>query len=196
MSTFVPYIVERSGVGERTYDIFSKLLKERIVFLDGDITDTSADLVIAQLLYLEQENPKKDINLYINSPGGSVTAGLAIYDTIKYIESKVNTICIGQAASMGAVLLAAGEKGCRYILPSSRVMIHQPFGSVEGQASDVKIQAEELVRLKKILIQYLADDCQKTIAEIERDIQRDYFMSAKEAVAYKIADKIMIKGKL
>ena len=195
MSNFVPYIVERSGIGEKTYDIFSKLLKERIIFLDGEITDSSADLVIAQLLYLEQENPKKDINLYINSAGGSVTAGLAIYDTIKYIESKVNTICIGQAASMGAVLLASGEKGSRFILPSSRVMIHQPIGKVEGQASDIKIQAEELVRLKKILIKYLANDCEKSVEQVEKDIQRDYFMSAEEAISYKIVDKIMIKEK-
>ena len=194
MSTFIPYIVERSGIGEKTYDIFSKLLKERIIFLDGEINDQTADLVIAQLLFLEQENPKKDINLYINSVGGSVTAGLAIYDTIKYISSPVKTICIGQAASMAAVILAAGEKGERYLLPSSRVMIHQPFGGVEGQASDIKIQANELVRLKKILVKYLASDCSKTTEQIEKDIQRDYYMSAEEAIEYKIADLIMNKN--
>ena len=191
MSNFIPYIVERTGIGEKTYDIFSKLLKERIVFLDGEINDQTADLVIAQLLYLEQESPKKDINLYINSPGGSVTAGLAIYDTIKCIGSPVKTICIGQAASMAAVILACGEKGGRQLLPSSRVMIHQPFGGVEGQASDVRIQADELIRLKKMLVGYLAEDCSKTTEQIEKDIQRDHFMSAQEAVAYHIADSIL-----
>ncbi|HAL18322.1 MAG TPA: ATP-dependent Clp protease proteolytic subunit [Spirochaetaceae bacterium] len=193
MSNFIPYIVERSGIGEKTYDIFSKLLKERIIFMDGEINDQSADLVIAQLLYLEQESPKKDISLYINSAGGSVTAGLAIYDTIKYINSPVKTICVGQAASMAAVILAAGEKGGRYLLPSSRVMIHQPFGGVEGQASDVRIQANELIRIKRILVGYLASDCDKTIEQIEKDIQRDYFMSAEEAVLYKIADEILVR---
>ena len=193
MSNFIPYIVERSGIGEKTYDIFSKLLKERIIFLDGEINDQTADLIIAQLLFLEQESPKKDINLYINSPGGSVTAGLAIYDTIKYINSPVKTICIGQAASMAATILASGTKGGRYLLPSSRVMIHQPFGGVEGQASDVRIQANELIRLKKILVGYLASDCNKTADQREKDIQRDYFLSAQEAIAYGIADEILIR---
>ncbi len=193
MSQFIPYVSDTSGIGERTYDIFSRLLKERIIFLDGEINDATADLCIAQLLFLEQENPEKDINLYINSPGGSVTAGLAIYDTLKYISSPVSTICIGQAASMAAVILAAGKKGKRFLLPSSRVMIHQPFGGVEGQASDIKIQANELVRLKKLLISYLASDCNKPIEQIEKDIQRDYYMTAEEAISYSIADSIVNK---
>lgn len=196
MSQFVPYVSDNTGIGERTYDIFSRLLKERIIFLDGEINDAVADLCIAQLLFLEQENPEKDINLYINTPGGSVTAGLAIYDTMKYISSPVSTICIGQASSMGAVILAGGEKGKRYILKSSRVMIHQPFGGVEGQASDIKIQANELVRLKKLLISYLAEDCNKSLSQIEKDIQRDYFMTADEAVKYSIVDSVVTNKKL
>ena len=193
MSNYIPYVSEQSGIGEKTYDIFSKLLRERIIFLDGEINDATSDLCIAELLYLEQDNPKKEIHLYINTPGGSVTAGLAIYDTIKYISSPVSTMCIGQASSMGAVLLAAGEKGKRYILPSARVMIHQPFGGVEGQASDIRIQTEELLRLKKLIIKYLAKDCSKSEAQIEKDIQRDYFMTAEEAVAYSLADAVVTR---
>lgn len=193
MSNLVPYVVERSGQIERTFDIYSRLLKERIVFLDGEINDTVASLVVSQLIFLEADNPDKEINLYINSPGGSVTAGLAIYDTIKYISSPVNTICMGQAASMAAIILAAGKKGSRYVLPSSRVMIHQPFGGVEGQASDIRVQANEIIRLKRLTIKYLAEDCGKTEKEIETDIARDYFMTADEAVKYGIVDSVITR---
>jgi len=190
-NTLVPVVVERTGVGERSYDIFSRLLKDRIVFLDGEIQDVMADLVVAQLLYLESEDPEKDINLYINSPGGSVTAGLAIYDTMQHIKPDVQTICIGQAASMGAVLLAGGAQGKRYSLPSSRVLIHQPWGGVQGQARDIGIQAREIVRLKKLLIEYFADNTGKDAEQIAEDMERDYFMSAQEAVDYGITDTIL-----
>ncbi|MBF9018341.1 MULTISPECIES: ATP-dependent Clp endopeptidase proteolytic subunit ClpP [unclassified Oceanispirochaeta] len=190
-NTLVPVVVERTGTGERSYDIFSRLLKDRIVFLDGEINDVTADLVVAQLLFLESENPEKDINLYINSPGGSVTAGLAIYDTMQHIKPDVQTICIGQAASMGAVLLAGGAKGKRHCLPSSRVMIHQPWGGVQGQARDIGIQAREIIRLKKMLIQYFADNSGKDFEEIASDMERDFFMSAEEAVAYGVTDSIL-----
>lgn len=193
MSSIVPYVVERSGQVERTFDIYSRLLKERIIFLDGEINDAVASLVVSQLIFLESESPDKEINLYINSPGGSVTAGLAIYDTIKYISSPVHTICLGQAASMGAIILAAGEKGKRAILPSSRVMIHQPFGGVEGQASDIRVQADELIRIKKLTIKYLAADTGKTEEQIEKDIGRDYFMTSEEAVKYGIVDSVIIR---
>ena len=190
-NTLVPVVVERTGTGERSYDIYSRLLKDRIVFLDGEIQDVTADLVVAQLLFLESEDPEKDINLYINSPGGSVTAGLAIYDTMQHIKPDVQTICIGQAASMGAVLLAGGAQGKRHCLPSSRVMIHQPWGGVQGQARDIGIQAREIIRLKKMLIQYFADNTGKTIEEIASDMERDFFMSAEEAMAYGITDTIL-----
>lgn len=193
MSNIVPYVIERSGQVERTFDIYSRLLKERIIFLDGEINDAVASLVVSQLIFLESENPDKEINLYINSPGGSVTAGLAIYDTIKYISSPVHTICLGQAASMAAIILASGEKGKRSILPSSRVMIHQPFGGVEGQASDIRVQADELIRLKKLTIKYLADDTNKSEEQIEKDIARDYFMTSEEAVKYGIVDSVIIR---
>lgn len=193
MSNIVPYVIERSGQVERTFDIYSRLLKERIIFLDGEINDAVASLVVSQLIFLESENPDKEINLYINSPGGSVTAGLAIYDTIKYISSPVHTICLGQAASMAAIILASGEKGKRSILPSSRVMIHQPFGGVEGQASDIRVQADELIRLKKLTIKYLAADTLKTEEQIEKDIARDYFMTSEEAVKYGIVDSVIIR---
>ena len=193
MSNIVPYVVERSGQVERTFDIYSRLLKERIIFLDGEINDAVSSLVVSQLIFLEADDPDKEINLYINSPGGSVTAGLAIYDTIKYISSPVNTICLGQAASMGAIILAAGRKGSRYALPSSRVMIHQPFGGVEGQASDITVQAEELVRLKKLTIKYLANDTGKTEAEVEKDIARDNFMTSEDAVKYGIIDSVITR---
>ena len=157
MNTLVPYVVERSGNGERSYDIFSRLLKDRIIFVDGEINDTTADLVVAQILFLESENPDKDISIYINSPGGSVTAGLAIYDTMQYVKCPVQTICLGQAASMGAFLLAGGSKGKRYALPSSRVMIHQPWGGVEGQESDISVQAREIQRLKELTIQHFSE---------------------------------------
>ena len=193
MSNLVPYVIERSGQVERTFDIYSKLLKERIVFIDGEITDAVASLVVSQLIFLEADNPNKEINLYINSPGGSVTAGLAIYDTIKYISSPVKTICMGQAASMAAIILSAGEKGSRHALPSSRVMIHQPFGGVEGQASDIQVQTEEIIRLKKLTIKYLAADCGKDESEVEKDILRDKFMTAEETMNYGIIDSVITR---
>ena len=191
MNTLVPYVVEKTGNGERTYDIFSRLLKDRIVFIDGEINDAMADLVVAQILFLESENPEKDISIYINSPGGSVTAGLAIYDTMKYVKCDIQTICMGQAASMAAILLAGGTKGKRYALPSSRVMIHQPRGGVEGQESDISILAKEIIRLKKLSIEYLANDTGKKIEKIAEDIERDFFMSAQEALDYGIIDNVM-----
>jgi ATP-dependent Clp protease protease subunit len=190
-STLVPYVVEQTGIGERSYDIFSRLLKDRIIFLDGEISDVTADLVVAQLLFLESQDPEKDINLYINSPGGSVTAGLAIYDTMQYIKPDVTTICMGQAASMGAVLLAGGAAGKRLALPSSRVMIHQPWGGVQGQARDIGIQAREIVRLKKMLISYFAENTGKSEELISQDLERDFFMSAEEAAEYGIVDRIL-----
>lgn len=191
MNTLVPYVVEKTGNGERSYDIFSRLLKDRIVFIDGEINDTMADLIVAQILFLESENPDKDISIYINSPGGSVTAGLAIYDTMKYVKCDIQTICMGQAASMAAILLAAGTKGKRYALPSCRVMIHQPRGGVEGQESDISILAKEIIRLKKLSIEYLANDTGKKQAKVAEDIERDFFMSAKEAMDYGIVDHVM-----
>ncbi|NLZ68385.1 MAG: ATP-dependent Clp protease proteolytic subunit [Spirochaetales bacterium] len=191
MNTLVPYVVEQSGTGERQYDIFSRLLKDRIIFVDGEIRDDMADLIIAQLLFLESEDPEKDINLYINSPGGSVTAGLAIYDTMQYIKPDVKTICLGQACSMASILLSGGAKGKRYILPSARVMIHQPSGGVEGQASDIIIGAAELKRIKTLTSSILAKHTQKTVDEINEAIKRDHFFSAQEAVAFNIADVVM-----
>ena len=191
MNTLVPYVVEKTGNGERTYDIFSRLLKDRIVFIDGEINDAIADLVVAQILFLESENPEKDISIYINSPGGAVTAGLAIYDTMKYVKCDIQTICMGQAASMAAILLAGGTKGKRYALPSSRVMIHQPRGGVEGQESDISILAKEIIRLKKLSIEYLAKDTGKTTDKIAEDIERDFFMSAQEAADYGVIDHVM-----
>lgn len=193
MSTLVPYVIEKTGAGERSYDIFSRLLKDRIIFIDGEINDVSADLIVAQLLFLESQDPERDISLYINSPGGSVTAGLAIYDTIKYIKSDVRTICIGQACSMGAILLCAGTKGKRCSLPSSRIMIHQPWGGAEGQATDIGIQAKEIVRLKKLLIQYLSDNTGKDIETIDKDLERDFYLSADESVKYGIIDRILTR---
>ena len=192
-SYLVPTVIEHSGLGERAYDIYSRLLKERIIFLDGEIDDARADLIVAQLLFLENEDPKKDIYLYINSPGGSVTAGLAIYDTMQVIKSDVSTICMGQAASMAALILAAGEAGKRMILPSARVMIHQPWGGVQGQASDVSIHAKEIIRLKKLSIEYLARHTNQTVEKIAADIERDHFMTAEDAKAYNIVDKILCK---
>ena len=191
MNTLVPYVVEKTGNGERTYDIFSRLLKDRIIFIDGEINDQMADLVVAQILFLESENPEKDISIYINSPGGAVTAGLAIYDTMKYVKCDIQTICMGQAASMAAILLAGGTKGKRYALPSSRVMIHQPRGGVEGQESDISILAKEIIRLKKLSIEYLAKDTGKSTDKIAEDIERDFFMSAKEAAEYGVIDQVM-----
>jgi ATP-dependent Clp protease, protease subunit len=194
MSNLVPIVVEQTGIGERSYDIFSRLLKDRIVFLDGEIHDVSADLVIAQLLFLESQDPEKDVNLYINSPGGSVTSGLAIYDTMQYIRPDVVTICMGQAASMGAILLAAGAKGKRYALPSSRVLVHQPWGGVQGQATDIGIQAREIVRLKKMLISYFAEHTGKDTEIVEKDMERDRFMSAIEAVEYGVVDEVFTRS--
>lgn len=191
MNTLVPYVVEKTGNGERTYDIFSRLLKDRIVFIDGEINDATADLVVAQILFLESENPDKDISIYINSPGGSVTAGLAIYDTMKYVKCDIQTICMGQAASMAAILLAGGSKGKRYALPSSRIMIHQPRGGVEGQESDISILAKEIIRLKKLSIEYLSKDTGKPIEKIAEDIERDFYISAQEGKEYGIVDHIM-----
>ena len=190
-NTLVPHVVEKTGNGERTYDIFSRLLKDRIVFIDGEINDAMADLVVAQILFLESENPEKDISIYINSPGGAVTAGLAIYDTMKYVKCDIQTICMGQAASMAAILLAGGTKGKRYALPSSRVMIHQPRGGVEGQESDISILAKEIIRLKKLSIEYLAKDTGKSTDKIAEDIERDFFMSAQEAADYGVIDHVM-----
>lgn len=191
MNSMVPSVIERSGNGERSYDIFSRLLKDRIIFVDGEINDVTADIIVAQILFLESENPDKDISMYINSPGGSVTAGLAIYDTMQYVKCPIQTICMGQAASMGAILLAGGTKGKRYALPSSRVMIHQPRGGVNGQESDIAIQAKEILRLKKLSIGYLANHTGKTEDEVADDMKRDFFMSAQDALEYGIVDHIM-----
>jgi len=189
----VPMVVEQTGRGERAYDIFSRLLKERIVFIGTPIDDTIASLVIAQLLFLESEDPDKDINLYINSPGGSVSSGLAIYDTMQYIRPDVSTICIGLAASMGAVLLTGGTKGKRSGLPNSRIMIHQPWGGVQGTASDISIQAEEILRTKKRLNEILAHHCGQPLEIIERDTDRDRYMSSEEAKTYGLIDTVYIK---
>lgn len=191
MQSMIPMVVEQSGVGERSYDIFSRLLKDRIIFLDGEINDSTADLVVAQLIFLESENPNKDISIYINSPGGSVTAGLAIYDTMQYIKPDVQTICMGQAASMAALLLAAGAKGKRHILPSARVMIHQPWGGVEGQATDIAIHTKELLRIKKLSIDILVDCTNKDREIIASDVERDFFLNADEALEYGLIDNVM-----
>src|SRR5574344_2087985 len=192
MNSVVPTIYERNGNVEHAYDIYSRLLKERIIFVDGEIRDETADLVVAQLLFLESENPEKDISMYINSPGGSVTAGLAIYDTMQYVRCDINTFCMGQAASMGAILLAGGTQGKRKALPSSRVMIHQPWGGAEGQESDIAIQAKEIVRLKKLTIKYFAQNTNKSEEQVGKDMERDFYMSAEEAKAYGIVDTILV----
>jgi len=193
MNSLVPIVVEQTGAGERSYDIFSRLLKDRIIFLDGEINDLNADLVVAQLLFLDGQDIEKDINLYINSPGGSVTAGLAIYDTIQYVKSSVQTICLGQAASMAALILAAGTPGKRMVLPSSRVLIHQPWGGAQGQARDIGIQSKEIIRLKKMTIDYFAKHSGRSVEQIAGDMERDLYMSANEAVAYGVADKILTR---
>lgn len=195
MHNLVPIVIEQTGIGERSYDIYSRLLKDRIVFIDGEINDLTADMVVAQLLFLESQDPEKDISIYINSPGGSVTAGLAIYDTIQIIRPDVQTICLGQAASMGALLLACGTSGKRFALPSSRVLIHQPWGGAQGQASDISRQAKEIVRLKKMTIDYFSKHTHKDPAFIATDMERDFFMSAQEAVEYGIVDSILIREK-
>ncbi len=189
--TLVPIVIEQSSRGERAYDIYSRLLKDRIVFLGTPINDEIANLLIAQLLFLESEDPDKDINFYINSPGGSVTAGLAVYDTMQYIKPDIATVCIGQAASMGALLLAAGTKGKRYALPHSRIMIHQPMGGVQGQAVDIKIQAEEIIRLRTILNRILAHHSGQDMKKIEKDTDRDFFMNGEEAQKYGIIDHVI-----
>jgi len=190
---YIPMVVEQSGRGERAYDIYSRLLKERIIFLGGGIDDNVANLVIAQLLFLEAEDPDKDIHLYINSPGGVVTAGMAIFDTMNYIKSPVSTICVGQAASMGAVLLAAGEKGKRFSLGHSRIMIHQPLGGFQGQATDISIHAKEILRMKDELNMILADLTGQQKDKVETDTDRDYFMSAEDARAYGLIDLIVTR---
>jgi len=187
----VPMVVEQSGRGERAYDIYSRLLKERVIFLVGPVNDATANLVVAQMLFLESENPDKDIYFYINSPGGSVSAGLAIYDTMQFIKPDVSTLCIGQAASMGAFLLTAGAKGKRYCLPNSRVMIHQPLGGFQGQASDIEIHAKEILYLKARLNDMLAKHTGQSIEAIERDTDRDNFMSAEDSVNYGLVDKVL-----
>ena len=189
----VPTVIEQSGRGERAFDIYSRLLKERIVFLIGPVTDESANLVVAQLLFLESENPDKDIFFYINSPGGSVNAGMSIYDTMNFIKPHVSTLCLGQAASMGAFLLSAGEKGKRFALPNSRIMIHQPLisGGLAGQASDIEIHAKELLKIKEKLNRLLAKHCDRDLADLERDTDRDNYMSADEAKEYGLIDQVL-----
>jgi len=187
----IPHVIEETGRGERAYDIYSRLLKDRIIFLGGGIEDDTANLVIAQLLFLQNENADADISIYLNSPGGLITAGMAVYDTMQFVGCDVRTYCLGQAARMGAVLLAAGTKGKRYVLPNSRILIHQPIGGARGPATDIGIQAEEILRLRTRLNQILADHTGQPIEQIERDVDRDRFMSAEEAVEYGIADEII-----
>ena len=191
--SLVPYVIEQTSRGERSYDIYSRLLKDRIIFLGEEVTDASASVVMAQLLFLEAEDPGKDINLYINSPGGSVTAGMAIYDTMNYIKCDVSTVCIGMAASMGAFLLAGGTKGKRMALPNAEIMIHQPSGGARGQATEIKIVAENILKTKKKLNQMLAENTGKPYEVIEADTERDYYMSAQEALDYGIIDTIVTK---
>ena len=190
-SALIPMVVEQTPRGERSFDIYSRLLKERVIFLSGPIDDNISNLVVAQLLFLESENPEKDISIYINSPGGSISAGLAIYDTMQFISSSVSTLCIGQAASMGALLLAGGDKGKRYVLPNSRIMIHQPLGGFQGQASDFEIHAKEILHMKKVVNEILAKDTGQTIKKIEKDTDRDNFLDANAAIKYGIVDKVL-----
>ena len=193
--SFVPVVIEQSSRGERSFDIFSRLLRERIIFLGTQVDDMVANLIVAQLLLLDSENPEKDIMLYINSPGGSVTAGMAIFDTMRHIRADVSTICLGQAASMGAFLLAAGTKGKRMALPHSRVLIHQPLGGAQGQATDIEIQAAEIVRIKKTLNEILAENTGQSIKKIEKDTDRDYIMTPEEALEYGMIDKVVTAEK-
>ena len=190
---YVPMVIEQSGRGERAYDIYSRLLRERVIFLVGPVDDMTANVIVAQLLFLEADNPDKDISFYINSPGGSVTAGMAIYDTMQFIKPDVSTLCIGQAASMGALLLAAGEKGKRFCLPNSRVMIHQPLGGFQGQASDIEIHAKEILFLKEKLNQILASHTGQTLKKIAADTDRDNFLSAEQSVEYGMVDQVISK---
>jgi ATP-dependent Clp protease protease subunit len=192
--SYVPVVVEKTGRGERSYDIYSRLLKDRIIMLSGEINDQVASSIVAQLLFLEAEDPEKDIYLYINSPGGVITSGFSIYDTMNYIRPDISTICIGQAASMGAFLLSCGTAGKRYSLPNSRIMIHQPLGGAQGQATDIEIQAKEILRMKKSLNEILSKNTKQTIKKIEKDTERDFFMSAKEAVDYGLVDKVLEKS--
>lgn len=191
--SLVPYVVEQTSRGERSYDIFSRLLNDRIIMLSEEVNDTTASLIVAQLLYLEAQDPDKDIQFYINSPGGSVTSGLAIYDTMQYIKPDVSTICIGMAASMGAFLLSSGAKGKRLALPNSEIMIHQPSGGSQGQCTDIQIQAEQILKIKKKLNAILAANTGRSVEEVERDCERDHFMSAEEAQAYGLIDKVISK---
>ena len=188
----IPMVIEQSGRGERAYDIYSRLLKERVVFLVGPVTEVTANLIVAQLLFLESENPDKDIFFYINSPGGSVSAGLAIYDTMQFIKPDVSTLCVGQAASMGALLLAAGDAGKRFCLPNSRVMIHQPMGGFQGQATDIEIHAKEILYLRERLNEILARHTKQSIEVIRRDTERDFFLGAEDAVKYGLVDKVLV----
>ena len=189
----VPYVIEQTGRGERVYDIYSRLLKDNIIFVGSEISDAMANIIVAQLLFLDAETPDKDVDLYINSPGGSVTAGLAIYDTMQFIRNDVSTICIGQAASMGAVLLAAGTPGKRYILPNSRVMLHQPLGGTQGVAADVEIYTQELLRIKDTLFKILQKHTGQSLAKLKKDADRDLFLNAQEAVKYSVVDRILEK---
>ena len=191
--SFVPVVVEQSSRGERSFDIFSRLLKERIIFLDTEVNDASASLIVAQLLFLEAEDPEKDIMLYINSPGGVITSGMAIYDTMNLIKADVQTICLGEAASMGAFLLSSGAKGKRLALPHSRVLIHQPLGGAQGQATDIEIQAQEILRIKKTLNEIMASNTGQSIKKIEKDTDRDYIMTPQEALEYGMIDKVITK---
>ncbi len=192
-NNLVPMVVEQTNRGERSYDIYSRLLEDRIVFLTGEVNDISADIVIAQLIYLEGKDPEKDISLYINSPGGTITAGMGIYDTMNYIRCDVSTICVGMAASMGAFLLSSGAKGKRYALPNSEIMIHQPLGGAQGQATDIKIQAEHILRIKDRMNRILSSNTSQPLEKIERDVERDYYMTAEEALKYGIVDRIFDK---
>ncbi len=192
-NVLIPYVVERTASGERSYDLMSRLLEDRIVFLSGEVDDAMANVIISQLIYLEGKDPTKDISLYINSPGGSVSAGLAIYDTMNYVKCDVSTICIGMAASMGAFLLSSGAKGKRYALPNAEVMIHQPLGGAQGQASDIKIAAEHILRTKEKLNRILAENCGQELAKVERDTDRDNWLSADEAKEYGLIDKVFSK---
>lgn len=192
-NVLIPYVVERTSTGERSYDLYSRLLEDRIIFLSGEIDDAVANTVVAQLIYLEGKEPGKDINLYINSPGGSVTAGMAIYDTMNYVKCDVSTICIGLAASMGAFLLSSGARGKRFALPNSEIMIHQPLGGAQGQASDIKIQAEHILKIRDKMNRILSENTGKTIQEIERDTDRDNYLSADEAQKYGLIDKVFYK---
>ena len=194
MSYYVPVVIEKTGRGERSYDIYSRLLKDRIIMLSGEINDVVASSIVAQLLFLEAEDPEKDIYLYINSPGGVITSGFSIYDTMNYIRPDISTICIGQAASMGAFLLSSGAKGKRFALPNSRIMIHQPLGGAQGQATDIEIQAKEILRMKQVLNEILAKNCSQKLPKIIKDTERDFFMSAEESCEYGLIDKVLDKS--